>query len=127
MTVRILVTGSREFSDEDLLYDTLSEIYEELEDSEVIVIHGAARGADSFAGRWAHMMQEEFRVFEEKHPADWDSFGKAAGGLRNQAMIDLGADIVVAFRKADAKNIGTNDCIRRATSAGIEVRIFTQE
>lgn len=55
------------------------------------------------------------RVFR----ADWDGLGKAAGPLRNQAMVDFcrAGDVCLGF--PDAESRGTWDCMRRAHAAGL--------
>lgn len=58
----------------------------------------------------------------EAHPADWRSCGRAAGLIRNQRMVDLGADLCLAFPLGESR--GTWDCVARARKAGIEVRII---
>jgi hypothetical protein len=50
--------------------------------------------------------------------ARWEQYGKRAGPLRNEEMIQSGADLVIAF----AGGAGTADCVRRARRAGIPVR-----
>lgn len=55
----------------------------------------------------------------EEYSASWDRYGKAAGGIRNQHMVGLGADELVAAPLG--KSPGTRDCIRRAKAAGIPV------
>lgn len=50
------------------------------------LVHGdCPRGADAIAAHWAASHPE---VQVETHPADWDRFGRAAGPIRNQAMVD---------------------------------------
>ncbi len=49
--VRILVTGGRDFDDENFLFTTLDQLHHE--EYITLVIHGAARGADSLANDWA--------------------------------------------------------------------------
>jgi hypothetical protein len=128
MAVKIIVTGSRDCSDEDFIFETLSNLYEEMDaEDEFIVVHGGARGADSIAGRWVRIMQDDYRVFEEVFLANWDLYGKAAGHMRNAEMVNNGADLVVAFPKDGAGNRGTNNCIATAMKAGIPVRVFTEE
>ncbi len=66
----------------------------------------------------------------ETYPADWDNLPRwEAGPKRNQQMLDAGADHVVAFFATghgygpDAKG-GTNDMVRRAHKAGVNVDIY---
>lgn len=77
-----------------------------------LVIHGAAPGADSLAKEWADLRG----IAENGYPADWTRFGRKAGPIRNQRMLDQGKpDIVIAFPGGR----GTADMVRRARTAGI--------
>lgn len=121
---RILVTGSRGFSDRPLLEtafcDALDKagIYEGI----VTVVTGGARGAD----RLAESVARELGWAVESHPADWDKNGKAAGFIRNQGMVDAGAAVCVALLVRGLPCRGTKDCMRRAGKAGIPVLVFEQ-
>ena len=115
MHMRILVTGSRHYSDYKIIKKALA--FSPLPLFPVTVVHGGATGADTLAGQAAR----ELGFIEEVHLADW-SIGKKAGPLRNQKMVDLGADICLAFPLADSR--GTYDCINRAKLAGIPVKIY---
>lgn len=114
---RILITGSRNFSHTDLMEEALERHIDQPEDT--VVIHGGARGADALAGALSENRGCTIEIFE----AQWDKYGKGAGGIRNQLMVDSGADICLAFPLENS--VGTYDCIKRAKSAGIEVEIFT--
>lgn len=129
--MRILVTGSRNMTDYSKMViamtSALETLYREYPDNnEFIVVHGGATGADTLAGDFvsqakSYLKNKGYTVKEEVHPADWD-LGKYAGPIRNQRMVDLGADICLAFPSADSR--GTKDCIRRATRASIPVEIY---
>jgi len=110
---RVLVCGSREGCGDDLVWNTLCRLDAERGPFSV-VIHGAARGADSEAMGWA-------QALDRKHlpmVADWRTHGKAAGPLRNARMIAEGKpDLVIAFPGGK----GTADCVRQARAAGIEI------
>lgn len=110
--MRILVCGGRDFADSDLLNRTL----DQLAKTHFIeaVIEGNGRGADRMAGFWAR----KHGIDNLKYPPDWDRYGAAAGPMRNQEMIDDGRpDLVIAFPGGR----GTQDMIKRALVAGIEV------
>jgi hypothetical protein len=81
--------------------------------TDITIISGAAKGVDSAAIDYAI---SDFLPFEE-YPADWDQYGKGAGYIRNQQMLDTGIDLVVAFPGGR----GTADMVRRAKKAGVEV------
>lgn len=57
-----------------------------------VVRHGACRGVDEWAGK----VGTRLGLSVEAVPADWDAHGKAAGPIRNAAMLE-GADVVVAL------------------------------
>lgn len=131
--MRILVTGSRNWSDRFVIESALVEAQSELaplqpgqydyNGSDWTIVHGACPygGADYIAEQWAIGCM--YKV--EPWPADWANFGKAAGPMRNQAMVDAGADICLAFPLPDSR--GTWDCIRRAKAAGIPVKIYEED
>lgn len=109
---RVLVTGSREWADCYTIYRALQRLSEK---HSIIVVHGdCPTGADHLAERAARKLG----VPTERHPADW-SLGKKAGPLRNQKMVDLGADLCLAFPLPGSR--GTLDCMRRAKAAGIKI------
>lgn len=92
-TFRILVTGSRKWTDRERIKDAL--LCAEKENTwkfPVVLVHGAARGADTLARDVAL----ELGWKTEEHPADW-SRGKRAGLARNAEMVSLGADRCLAF------------------------------
>ena len=116
--LRILVTGSRDWSDVNAVATALGYASTGWSPSSVTVVHGACpTGADAIADEWG----TGFGFTVERHPADW-SQGKKAGPLRNQAMVDLGADICLAFPLGESR--GTRDCMKRASAAGIPVRVI---
>lgn len=121
--MRILITGSRNWTDrqalEDAIFEAIAEHYAEqgaVNSKDITIVHGAAPGADELAAGIA----DDWGFNHEPHPADWKKHFKAAGPLRNQEMVDLGADVCLAFPDEDSR--GTLDCMARATVAGIDVR-----
>lgn len=116
---RILVTGSRGWTDHDTIYTALALAHLALDsDPETVLVHGAARGADLLAAR----IWQEHGLPTEAHPADWDAFGRSAGFIRNARMVRLGADVCLAFHLDNSP--GTASCIQLARDAGIPVRVF---
>jgi hypothetical protein len=90
--MRILVTGSRDWTDRDSVWSALSRHASVVG---VTVVHGdRPTGADAFAQRWTEHQPD---VTPEAHPADWEAHGRAAGPLRNKEMVSLGADLCLAF------------------------------
>lgn len=67
---RVIVTGSRRHRDRDLIWDTLDEVYRQV--GPLIIVHGAANGADAMAAWWVHRrLADGWQVDQERHPADW--------------------------------------------------------
>lgn len=117
--MRILITGSRHHRDYGLVSEAIKEAISDCcLDECITVVEGSATGADRLARRYAN--SQGFHV--ETHEAQWSSLGKRAGVIRNQKMVDLGADICLAFPLDDSR--GTIDCVRRARKAGIEVKVI---
>jgi hypothetical protein len=105
------VCGGREYQNLSRVMHILTAIHNKRGITEII--HGAAKGADSLAGHWART----FGIKETAVPADWDKHGKRAGPLRNEEMLKLKPDGVVAFPGGR----GTEHMIRIATEAGLKV------
>lgn len=85
---------------------------------DTVIVHGACpRGADAIADALA----KQWGVAVESYPADW-STGRAAGFIRNKHMVDLGADVLLAFIKDNSK--GATHTVNLAKAAEIPTRIF---
>ena len=114
--MRVIVCGGRDFGgnrfDASLLTHTMNKLHRR----ELItaVIEGDARGADRMAGLWARKLG----ITNLKYPAKWAKYGKAAGIIRNQAMLAQSApDFLVAFPGGR----GTADMVRIARNTGLLV------
>lgn len=119
MSYRILVTGSRTWTAVALLRTTLAHwrcVY-----PDAVLVHGACRGADLIAaGIWSG-----WHLPVEPHPADWTRHGRAAGFLRNQHMVTLGADVCLAFIRDHSR--GAEHTAALANAAGIPTIRIRQE
>ena len=81
-----------------------------------------AGGADKIAGEIATV----FGLKVIPYPANWSAYGKAAGCVRNQLMLDREhPDEVWAFHEDLENSKGTKDMVERAEQAGIKVRKFS--
>lgn len=132
---RILVTGSRDWQDYNTVVRGISVAIETLHDNDpdlthITIVHGGARGADRMAGRFvdqarAFLKGKGITLIEEVHPVkpnEWKMYGPGAGNRRNQFMVDLGADLAVAFHMHGSP--GTKHCIGACEKAGIPVTIY---
>lgn len=125
--MKVLVCGSRDFKDQLIIRFDLTELM--YKHNDLIVIEGGAAGADRIAQRWAKDMiglVDYTKVDLVTVPADWDKHGKAAGYIRNQEMLDMKPDLVLAYVcKPLAESRGTNDMVTRAKKAGVKVKVTT--
>lgn len=116
---RILVTGSRKWTNRRAIWTALETEYL-VAPRGIIVVHGGAEGADDIADRWAWGASQMGRfVMSEVHVPDYDKHGKRAPLVRNQDMADAGAFVCLAFPLEGGT--GTRHMMSRAISAGIEV------
>ncbi len=114
---RILVTGSRYWSDWDKLSRALKK-FASYSTDKVVIVHGdCPTGADFLAEQWA----KDHGFTTEKYPANWTKYGRSAGPKRNQVMVNLGADLCVAFPLDSSR--GTVDCMNKAKAAGIPIKV----
>jgi hypothetical protein len=112
--MKILVCGGRKFGlcirDIELLQKTL----DSYDKTNLVIVHGAAAGADSLAGRWA--LENDVSV--EEYPALWSKYGRYAGIERNERMLlSSNPDLVIAF----PGGTGTAHMKRFARSEGYAV------
>ena len=115
--MRILVCGGRDYLDYLTVQKTLDEVILGNDPDTIIIIQGGAKGADFLAKVYAYCYGWGGLACIE-YPADWKKYGKGAGPIRNQQMIDEGKpDLVVAF----SGNVGTADMVKKAKKANIEV------
>lgn len=122
---RLLITGSRAHQwtpyDSHALLITVREILEKTHELPVLV-HGGATGADTGAAR---VGQQLLNLPTEVHRADWKKYGRAAGPIRNKEMVNLGADLCLAFpdHPKGQGSRGTWGCIDLAHQSGIPVYV----
>lgn len=116
---RVLLTGSRDWPDPQQVWDVLDDLRSKCR--AMVLVHGACpRGVDKYGDVWASGTRG---VTVERHTAKWKLHGKAAGPIRNAAMVERGADLCVAFIFNGSR--GASNCADLAEKAGIPVRRFT--
>lgn len=101
MEFRMIVCGGVDFDDYELLCSRLDSLIAAY--GSVTLVSGHARGADTLAERYA---------------AEWSRYGKAAGPIRNRAMLDYASEktpVVTAFW--DGRSRGTGNMLKQARAA----------
>ncbi len=115
--VRTIIAGSRRITDPAIVGKAVEASGFDVS----VVVSGCAPGVDSLGEAWA----KENGIPIDPHPAEWSKYGRRAGPIRNQRMIDYGkAEALVAI--PDDKSIGTLDMIQRAKRHGLHVYIHEQ-
>lgn len=118
---RILVTGSRDWTDKQTIATALAEAWDALgRPRDAVLVQGECHlgGADQIAAEiWRGW---DFPV--ESHPAEFRN-GRLLGPERNAHMVSLGADLCLAFPLPSSR--GTRNCMRLAREAGIPVLTYT--
>src|ERR1700748_3024646 len=88
--MKVLIFGGRDVNEEKAFDFLLQLDYTAID----VVIEGGAKGADR-AGRKFGLFRE---IPVETYNADWKKYGKSAGPIRNQVMIETGKpDIAIMF------------------------------
>lgn len=118
---RILVTGSRDWTDRDTIGDALLIAWLDLgKPEDAVLVQGECHlgGADEIAAQ----IWRRFGFPVEGHPAEMGPDGHVLGPKRNAHMVSLGADVCLAFPLPSSR--GTRNCMELAAAAGIPVRVF---
>lgn len=106
--MKLAVVGNRNYTNYITIKSAIDQIRTHVAVTEIV--SGGATGVDALAKRYA--TEEKIKYVE--FPADWATYGKAAGPLRNQQIVDY-CDRVLAFPTDNSP--GTQDTIKRATNA----------
>jgi hypothetical protein len=113
--MKVIIAGSRDFNDYELLKNTCDKILSNQTDVEIV--SGGARGADALGERYAKEKGYNLKIFL----ANWDEFGKQAGFVRNKEMGRY-SDSLIAFWNGVSR--GTKHMIDIAKSEGLNIRVI---
>lgn len=113
--MKVIVAGSRE----GFVARNVFEAIEESNFSITEIVSGTARGVDRDGEYYAKLHNIPVKRF----PADWDSYGKSAGYIRNNQMAAY-ADALIAVW--DGKSPGTKSMIEIMKDWNKPVYIYTR-
>ncbi len=117
MQKRIVVAGCRDYENYEEAREFIDLCISEIKDKyELIFISGGCRGADMLGERYA----AEYGYKVERYSADWKTYGRAAGPMRNKKMAEA-TDYVICFW--DGKSRGTRSMIKYAEEQNKNLRI----
>lgn len=118
MRPRVLVTCSRSWTSWSTMRTALEKVYAEYPDA--VLVHGdCPKGDRDAAGMWRGLGGEV-----EAWPAQWAQQGRAAGFIRNTAMVESAPALVLCFLNGNSK--GASHCAQLAEDAGIPVVRYVQ-
>ena len=116
MEFKVIIAGGRDFNNYELLKSKCDYYLSNLDEADVVIVSGAARGADKLGEQYAK--ERGYKI--DSHPADWDKYGKSAGYRRNKEMVDI-ASAAICFW--DGKSKGTKHTIDLCKEKGIPYKI----
>lgn len=120
--MRVIVAGSRSFTDQAVAFKELDRLFES---KAVEVVSGRAAGADLLGELWAEARRQALKYF----PAKWGVYGQSAGYIRNVEMADYAREqeegMLVAFWNGRSR--GTKHMIQIAQEKGLKVIIISIE
>ena len=130
--IRIIIAGSRTYND----YTTLGNIVDHIlrlrlykkgyKPEDIEIVCGLAKGADSLGEQYAITNGLQVKYF----PADWNTYGKSAGYIRNKQMAEYasyrkGYGALIAFW--DGKSKGTKHMINLAKEYGLKYFVYNYQ
>ena len=114
--LKIIVAGSRDFSDYGLLRQKLDFYCQNHPPNEIQIVSGAARGADRLGEKYA----QDSHLSLKKFPANWDKYGRSAGYRRNEQMAEYATHAVVFW---DGESKGSQHMIWIAQEQNLKLRV----
>lgn len=114
--IRLVIAGSRSFTDYVRLKQTVDRAIKYL-DEQIEIVSGGARGADQLGETYA--MEKGLPI--KQFLANWDEYGKKAGYLRNLEMAKYASHAIIFW---DQHSRGTKSMIDLAEKYHLDYRVF---
>lgn len=122
----ILICGDRDWLNEASIRTEV----ERFDPAKDTILQGGARGADSIAynvarslgwqvGSWPTLSAGHVYTMR----ADWNRYGRAAGAIRNMAMLAKNPCLVMAFHADLSQSKGTAHMVGIAREKGVPVEV----
>ena len=113
--MKIIIAGSRCFNDYNLLKNKCDYLLSNTNKNTIEIVSGTCNGTDKLGEKYAKENNLKLTLF----PADWNSFGKSAGYIRNEEMAKYSDALIVFW---DGKSKGTNHMIDLAKKYSLIVK-----
>jgi hypothetical protein len=110
--MKILVCGDRNYNNRNKVNEILTHYKTFSYPSHLIIVEGGAQGADTLAKEIGIQLGAQIKEYK----AQWGTYGKGAGPIRNKLMLDdnLDIEIVIAFHNDIEHSRGTKNMIKLA-------------
>jgi hypothetical protein len=128
--MRVIIAGSREFNNYELLEKECNKIFRELSEegyhtciADIEIVSGGARGADRLGEHFA----KDYDLKVKRFIPDWDGLGKRAGFVRNEDMAIYAkqdSELGVLIACWDGVSKGTGHMINLAKKHGLRVFVI---
>jgi hypothetical protein len=118
--MRIAVTGDRNWP--GTRYQEIFKRLQALRPGSIVIL-GDATGVDSLARQACVTLGLTHSIYE----ADWNTFGKGAGPIRNKEMLDAEPEEVWYWHRDLSKSKGTKNMLAQAKERGIPTINMTEE
>lgn len=122
--MKVIIAGSRTITNQDLVWATFFKGLAyfvnngcKLPLGDITIVSGHAQGVDELGEKLADFLKLHCQIF----PANWQTYGKKAGFLRNLQMANY-ADSLIAIW--DGKSKGTKMMIDIANKKGLRVFVY---
>jgi hypothetical protein len=117
--MKCIINGSRAFAyDRNKMLAVLDRIFSKTDFSDLTIVSGTCKGPDRWGEEWARCRG----VRIEQYPAQWNTYGRRAGFVRNREMVYVATHVVSFW---DGHSRGTKHVIDLARENGLPVRIVT--
>jgi hypothetical protein len=103
--LNLVICGSRSITDEEKIFKVIDSVISEMNIASIIT--GGAKGIDAIGKEYA----ERKGIKHQEFPADWETYGKAAGPIRNKEMAIIGNATLAIV---DDSSVGTWNMIENA-------------
>lgn len=122
--MKIAISGSRTFTDRQLVAGVVDELVNR---GHTILVGDAPEGVDVFVREYAESYETELELepgsLHKIFRADWTQYGKAAGAIRNTAML-AEADGFIAIFTPGRRTPGTQNALTAAERLGLPRRVY---
>lgn len=111
--MKTIIAGSRNIID----YHLVDKAVKESKFNITEIVSGGAKGVDSLGEKYGYLNGISIKVF----PADWESYGRKAGIMRNQEMSCYAEALILVW---DGNSPGSANMLSEAKKRNLKIHIL---